>query len=527
MKLIADEFYPTPYHIALQMLSETYLTRSHEILEPSAGRGDLVDAIHKCVEEHSRYDKNRNNVDVIEIDDGLRNVLRGKGERVVHDDFLTFATRKRYDFIIMNPPFSNGDEHLLYALKFVKQGGTVICLLNEETLLNPYTNRRKQLKKQLDGWNADIGYLGNVFHNADRPTGVGIALVKVNRPEEQEGFSILLDDLKRDEQKEQEKRQADNWLIDSDPIQAAIQQYRFEEKAGLNLIREYEALLPYMKKSLVNESYTPLIEIKTTPNTYVEETRYKYWEALFAMPEFTKQLTRNLYEKLNERLDEFRHYDFTEVNILALQAELSRNVIAGVKDTIMHLFDELSYKHSWSKDSDRNTHYFDGWKTNKAWKINKKVIIPLNLYGSYGLNEYETFRRVNDIEKCLDFLNGNKSWSGPTTDELLRKAKDDGQFSKVQLRHIEITFYKKGTSHIVFRDDELLERFNAFGCNGKGWLPPNYGKKSYRDMNQDEKDVIDSFQGESAYESFRDRGGMAILNDAMPLALTKESEEMK
>ena len=34
----------------------------------------------------------------------------------------------------------------------------------------------------------------------------------------------------------------------------------------------------------------------------------------------------------------------------------------------------------------------------------------------------------------------------------------------------------------------------------KKWLPPFYGTKSYSEMNQEEKDVIDEFQGREGYE---------------------------
>lgn len=56
-------------------------------------------------------------IDCVEINKDLRNCLKGAGYRVVGDDFLTYSTMKQYDLIVMNPPFSNGDAHLLKALK--------------------------------------------------------------------------------------------------------------------------------------------------------------------------------------------------------------------------------------------------------------------------------------------------------------------------------------------------------------------------------------------------------------------------
>jgi hypothetical protein len=32
-----------------------------------------------------------------------------------------------------------------------------------------------------------------------------------------------------------------------------------------------------------------------------------------------------------------------------------------------------------------------------------------------------------------------------------------------------------------------------------GWLPPAYGRKTYRKMNEEERAVVDSFEGEASY----------------------------
>ena len=55
---------------------------------------------------------------------------------------------------------------------------------------------------------------------------------------------------------------------------------------------------------------------------------------------------------------------------------------------------------------------------------------------------------------------------------------------------------------------ELVDKFNIYYCRKKNWLPPNYGKASYSDMNQEERAVVDGFHGdgtegtgESAYQA--------------------------
>ena len=72
----------------------------------------------------------------------------------------------------------------------------------------------------------------------------------------------------------------------------------------------------------------------------------------------------------------------------------------------------------------------------------------------------------------------------------------------LDLGYFTVTFYKKGTCHIVFKDMELLDKFNLFGSQKKGWLPPSFFKKSYADFSAEEKQVIDEFCGEEKYNKF-------------------------
>lgn len=143
-------FYPTPPEFASVILTGIDWDRIQYILEPSAGKGDLVKAILQK-QELNRYNRyNERGVDCIEIDPILRATLLGQGYRVVHDDFLTFQTQTQYDLIVMNPPFKEGCAHLLKALELVRPGGAVLCILNAETIRNPYTNERMRLVADLE-----------------------------------------------------------------------------------------------------------------------------------------------------------------------------------------------------------------------------------------------------------------------------------------------------------------------------------------------------------------------------------------
>jgi len=217
-----DEFYPTPGKLAGMMLAGVDWKKVTTILEPSAGKGDLLKAATKAFYANTGY-RSRFEADCIEIDPYLRQILlynfsrdsvedlrkrhkeldwlgrnrtRSESEerkqldrkinavdvvemRVVHDDFLALRSGKQYDLILMNPPFANGDLHLLKALELQKNGGQVICLLNAETLRNPYTKTRQLLQRQLREYGAKITFVNDAFKNAERVANVDVVIVKV------------------------------------------------------------------------------------------------------------------------------------------------------------------------------------------------------------------------------------------------------------------------------------------------------------------------------------------------------------
>lgn len=582
-------FYPTPSALAEQMLSLLDWDKTFTVLEPSAGKGNIVDVILQkaYLQRHRRYgDKSGVSVDCVELDPDLRGILEYKygggqmqdlrdqirfldsicneydgtenGRRlkglieethilkstpvmVVSDDFLRYTTYKRYDSIVMNPPFVNGDEHLLHALALQKNGGKVVCLLNAETIRNPYTNIRKTLKVKLDNYAAKIRYIQNAFSGAERETDVEIALIEVDIPRKEER-SFIFEGLKK-AQAEQEKEQKPDELTSGDFLEQIVEQFNFEVKGTVRLIREYEAIKPYMLASFEEGCKDAILTLSLAKdernyfqvcdvNKYLQIVRMKYWRALFHNQQFTGALTANLLEKYMAMLDSMGDYDFTLFNIRAFQQKMMGELSKGVNDTILELFDKLSEAHSWYPECGNNIHYFNGWATNKAHMINlKKVIIPS--YGAFShyysgaceLNEYNAGRTLSDLEKVFNYLDNGET-DGPDLKEQIKTYKAAGITKKIPLKYFYATFYKKGTCHIEWRVPELVEKLNIYGCRHKGWLPPSYGKKAYADMAPEEKTVIDEFQGEDAYSKVMARKDYYLMDDnAIGVKLLGAGEE--
>ncbi len=177
--MVNKDFYPTPAALLDAVTAGVRWEALGTVLEPEAGMGDIVEYVMKRYRMRTDCELD---VDCVELDPALQKILRQKGYRLVHDDFLTYQTHKQYDLIIMNPPFSNGAAHLTKALQMQEDGGNIICILNAETIRNPWTNERKALVTRLGQLNAQISYMEGGFVHADRPTDVEIAVVKVSVP---------------------------------------------------------------------------------------------------------------------------------------------------------------------------------------------------------------------------------------------------------------------------------------------------------------------------------------------------------
>ena len=178
-------------------------------------------------------------------------------------------------------------------------------------------------------------------------------------------------------------------------------------------------------------------------------------------------------------------------------------MIQGVEDTILKLFEDFSHKYHWHPETGNNIHYYNGWKTNQAFKINKKVIIPLSAFNNYSNRysptDYKVVDKLSDIEKVFNYID-----QGLTKENDLKTAlnfaESYGDTKKIQLKYFMVTFYKKGTCHIEFTNLELLHKFNLYGSQRKNWLPPSYGKEKFEDMTQEEKQVVIEFEGEQSYK---------------------------
>lgn len=541
-----ENFYPTPPEVAAAMLKGVDLRRVSTVLEPSAGTGNLIRAL-SC----AAVDINDElHIDAVELDPNLRTLLTytygGQAEKemrseqyelerkdrvddplsvqekerlheirrelkiigqvkdfyVVHDDFLSFDTRKRYDLILMNPPFADGDAHLLKAISLLAPGGQLCCLLNAETLRNPYSNRRKQLSALLSKMDADIVYLGDCFGNAERGTDVNVAMIRLHKPAAAY-HSRIWDEMEQAAEINFDNEEIKDVTV-TDLIANRVSHFNLECDATLALLREYEGMKPYIMDG-TDKYAKPIIDLRVgghdaEPNRLLRMIRAKYWDELLKNPQFVSRMTSEIRNEYCSKVDEMANYDFSLYNIRRVMLEIQGQLLSGAKDSILSLFETLSAKHAWYPECENNIHYYNGWATNKAHAVNRKCIIPCcGMFSSWDKNRFEAYKAgefLSDLEKALDYLTASPGDDTGLLQSRLRLAEATGNTRNIDLRYFKVTFYKKGTCHIVFHDQAIVDKLNIFCAREKNWLPPNYGRKKYSEMTAEEKAVVDGINGD-------------------------------
>ncbi|HBQ8522210.1 DUF4942 domain-containing protein [Klebsiella pneumoniae] len=121
----SHQFYPTPASIAQYVAQILKCQPTDQILDPDAGRGDLV----------AFLDVPEENITSVEISPLFCDILGAKGFNVYNKDFLAwskeFITAPGYDKIAINPPYSEGraKEHTLAALNHLNEKGIMAAVL--------------------------------------------------------------------------------------------------------------------------------------------------------------------------------------------------------------------------------------------------------------------------------------------------------------------------------------------------------------------------------------------------------------
>lgn len=474
-----NEFFPTPRAVARKMLERITNKNPKHFLDPSAGKGDLADAIQERF--GGRYRENIT-VDCIEIQPELVSVLSGKDHPVVGFDWLDYDGVCYYDAIIMNPPFSNGDEHLLRAWDFLHHG-EIVCLLNEETIKNPHTAARKRLKAIIET-GGSVEFLGDVFSKAQRKTGVNVALVYLKKESQDDSVDLW---ARHTEEKDTDKIDIgsdENMLALRDNLgnmqhwydktnEHMIQAFMHIRKAAVYMGANDTHDIPNLKE-IIGMATSNMHDAKAE---FLKAHRKSAWETVFYKMEFRKWLDKKQTDEFVRDIERNANIPFTKENIKGTLQNVFLQRHKLFEQSVANVFDELTRYY------DGNTNHTEGWKSNDNYKVNKKIVFPWGCSFSSTLKDFSHRYNgsqsdiYNDLDRIMCVLDGKDFEKCDTIGNAL-----DRQFRKlgynvkapfdneVESDYFRIKFYKKGTVHLFFKDDELWTQFNVTASKGKMWL---------------------------------------------------------
>jgi hypothetical protein len=494
------DFYPTPKKLIYKMLDklkeeQLSLASIQHILEPSCGKGDIVQAYEEYYETNCRrmisYGKKAKDYlkfDVIEFDENLNNLLRGQKYNVVWDNFLTFDPPKFYDLIIMNPPYSEGDKHCLKAIETQERvGGRVLCLLNAETLKNPYNNTRKKLISLIEQYDGDIEYIQNAFSESERETDVETAMVYINVP-----MSNTETMFEREFKRENPNIHINNLqslIPNMNKLEKLVFEFNVAKNASIELFKEQmrvsKLLSGFGVENVIRLCDDKVHADKLTVNGFIAHLTLKYWNKFIEETEFKKKLPTKLRDNFSCNMEKQQNIAFTIENVRYFYEELIQAIPKSYEETVARVFDDLTYKSYYSDTMwNKNIYLFSGWKTNSCYKINNKSII-----GYYGNYLYRVPDTLNDLNIIFNNIKGTKY--NIDTNEIVEAIKRCDK--NIETEHFILDCYQKQTIHIKYKNKQHLEIFNILSGKGKNWLPPDFATKKYEDMDETEKKLVKDF----------------------------------
>jgi predicted RNA methylase len=468
------DFYPTPPEAAATMLDPLDL-RGKVVLEPSAGKGDLV---RECLA--------RGAAEVIwcEPEKQLRSILYGMNGQHVHllDDFLhvTADLISHVDLIVMNPPFSADEKHILHAWEIAPPGCEIVSLCNYSILNGHHRGLQLQLSKLIKAYGSSEN-LGECFSTAERPTRVCVGMVRLTKPgsrpgtNEFDGFFLGPDDIEAQGQgiiPYRRSRDIVNRYVEACRI------YDEQVEAGVRLRGMLDGFFGQEMGLQVTLEGAPVER-----NRFRKELQKAAWKHVFAEFLPAQMATNQLAKDINRFVEEQSKIPFTERNLYRMLQVVAGTQEQRVDQAIEEAIDNLT------RYTEENRYGVEGWVTNSGYMLNRRFIQPrmaelaydarglrLKTGGSGSDNYLSAGDQMRDLIKALCSIT-----RCPYEEVANPGAGEDGKIwpgEWYEWGFFRYRAYKKGTVHFEFLDEEVWSMVNARYARIKGQvLPEKVGKK--------------------------------------------------
>lgn len=389
--------------------------------------------------------------------------------------------------VVMNPPFSNADRHILHAFDIAPPGCTIHALCNLQTVENLYSGTRQEFAKVIEEFGS-YRDIGEAFSNAERSTGVRVALVKLQKGGAdygQEFAGFLLED---------EPEEQANAVIGYNFIRDIVNRYvgsvkiydkQLETAAQLNELQAgyFDTGHDYHDKSEI--PFAVSIEragLGVKRNEFKKAMQKAGWRTIFRQLNMEKHSTKGLREDLNKFVETQEQIPFTMANIYKMLEIVIGTAGSRMDKALLEVFDKVTKHHH------ENRHSVEGWQTNSHYLLNQRFIMPSMVEISWGGSMSASYRGyeevIDDLQKALCYLSGTEYDKCVRIGEFLRDTteprKEDDERPKTpaqfgawyQWGFFKIKGHKKGTMHFEFLSADLWAKFNRKIAELKGYPLP-------------------------------------------------------
>lgn len=489
------EFYPTPTPVIELMLQDIDV-RNKIILEPSAGKGNIVDFLNDYgAKEVLTYEKN--------ID--LQKIVAPKS-RLLGADFFDCKSENisHIDMIIMNPPFSNADKHISHAWDIAPDGCQIIALCNSDTLKYGYSKSRLQLLELIQQYGRQESF-GECFSDAERTTDVNVSCIYLYKPKT--GEDEFADFFSLDEDIDQGIEGVAQYNYVRDIVGryvSAVQKFDTAMSAA-NEINSLTA--PISNRGIKFGAYQTgeknFSNTDITRDYYKKELQKQCWHRVFEDMKMDKYVTKGVKENINKFVERQEHVPFTVNNIYKMLEIIVGTHADRMNKVLIEAFELIC------SFSSENSTAGEKWKTNSDYMVNKKFIVPYILehdarwstsYVKLGFGRNR--EHIEDIVKALSFLTGTnyddiqplRAFVNNTTNITGSTYKSNAENGYIPMLWgqwyewkplFRVRGYKKGTMHFEFLDEDVWMKFNIAVAKAKGWQLP----KSRKPKKQTNKDM--------------------------------------
>jgi len=465
------DFYPTPSDVAALMLDPLDL-RGKTVLEPSAGSGNLV---RECLA--------RGATEVLwcEAERDLCNVLVGiANARPIQGwpDFLQMqaADVSHIDLIVMNPPFSADEAHILHAWEIAPPGCEIVALCNWNTVEGRYRGLQLQLASLIEAYGSKE-CLGECFADAERPTRVSVGMVRLTKPgirpggDEFEGFFLGPDDI------EAQSEGLIPYRRSRDIVNRYVEACRIYDEQVKAATRLHGVLDGFFGKELGLQ-----VTVEGAPvsrNQFRKDLQKAAWKHVFAEFLPAQMATSQLAKDINAFVEQQSKIPFTERNIYRMLQIVAGTQEQRVDRAIEEAIDSLT------QHTKENRYGVEGWVTNSGYMLNRRFILAymaevswsnpifINIKG-YGCQSDE----IRDLIKAICFITGRNY------DEVAQPERSlSGQYwpgEWYDWGFFRFKAFKKGTVHFEFLDEDVWAAVNARYARIKGQVLPEQHRRPKR-----------------------------------------------